>query len=143
MQRYLTDSAAQTMQVAAQLAKKLRAGDVIAFTGPMGAGKTTFTRGLLQGLDGCDEVSSPTFALVNEYRSGRLPVFHFDLFRIQSLDDLYATGFFDYLDYGGVLVVEWSEQVPALRDELHPITVTLSRTGETGREILIDGDERF
>ena len=86
-------------------------GDVLAYTGPMGAGKTTFTVGLARGLGSSDWVSSPTFALGQEYR-GPVPLCHFDFYRITGVDDLYATGFFDYLDGTRVLAVEWSERIP-------------------------------
>ena len=92
-----THSPAQTQALAERLAKLLRPGDVLAYTGPMGAGKTTFTVGLARGLGSSDWVSSPTFALVQEYR-GPVPLCHFDFYRITGVDDLYATGFFDYLD---------------------------------------------
>ena len=94
-----THSPAQTQALAERLAKLLRPGDVLAYTGPMGAGKTTFTVGLARGLGSSDWVSSPTFALVQEYRG-------------TGVDDLYATGFFDYLDGTRVLAVEWSERIP-------------------------------
>lgn len=106
-----THSPAQTQALAERLAKLLRPGDVLAYTGPMGAGKTTFTVGLARSLGSSDWVSSPTFALVQEYR-GPVPLCHFDFYRITGVDDLYATGFFDYLDGTRVLAVEWSERIP-------------------------------
>ena len=108
---FITHSPAQTQALAERLAKLLRPGDVLAYTGPMGAGKTTFTVGLARGLGSTDWVSSPTFALVQEYR-GPLPLCHFDFYRSTGVDDLYATGFFDYLDGTRVLAVEWSERIP-------------------------------
>ena len=84
----------------------------------MGAGKTTFTKGLAAALGITDPVTSPTFALVNEYTEGRLPLFHFDLYRIDSYDDLYAIGFLDYLDRGGIIAAEWSENIEGLEQEL-------------------------
>ena len=107
-----THSPAETQALAERLAKLLRPGDVLAYTGPMGAGKTTFTVGLARGLSSSDWVSSPTFALVQEYR-GPVPLCHFDFYRITGVDDLYATGFFDYLDGTRVLAVEWSEREPS------------------------------
>ena len=104
-------------------------------------GKTCFTHGLAAGL-GIDpgEVSSPTFALVNEYRGPRLPLFHFDMYRVESFDGLYSTGFFDYLDMGGVVAVEWSENIHgALPQEV--IRVTFERLGDTQRRITIEGRE--
>ena len=141
MQRFITSSAAETEQLASRLAQTLQAGDLIAFVGGMGMGKTCFTHGLAAGL-GIDpgEVSSPTFALVNEYRGGRLPLFHFDMYRVESFDGLYSTGFFDYLDMGGVVAVEWSENIHgALPQEV--IRVTFERLGDTQRRITIEGRE--
>ena len=139
MQRYITSSAAETEALAERLAGQLRGGEVIAFVGGMGMGKTCFTHGLAAGL-GIDpgEVSSPTFALVNEYRGGRLPLFHFDMYRVECVDALYSTGFFDYLDQGGVVAVEWSENIAgALPEEC--IRITFERLDETSRAITIEG----
>lgn len=108
---FLTGSPQETEALAARMGEQLTGGEVLAFTGGMGMGKTAFTRGLLQGLGGKDEVSSPTFALVNEYKSGRLVVNHFDMYRVDNWDSLYSTGFFDYLDGDRVLVIEWSENI--------------------------------
>lgn len=107
---FITSSPEQTEALAEKLATMLKGGEVIAFTGGMGAGKTAFTRGLAAGLGVSDSVSSPTFALVNEY-TGRIKLIHFDMYRVETWDDLYSTGFFDYLDSGAVLAVEWSENV--------------------------------
>lgn len=109
-QAFVTNSPEETQALAIRLAKRLLGGEVLAFTGGMGMGKTAFTRGLAIGL-GCGDVAqSPTFALVNEY-SGRLMVEHFDMYRIETWDDLYSTGFFDYLGTERVLVIEWSENI--------------------------------
>lgn len=124
MTTVISDSTAQTEQIGERLARQLRGTEVIALFGGLGMGKTAFTRGLARGLGVADGVSSPTFALVNEY-SGRVPVYHFDMYRVQSWDDLYSTGFFDYLD-NGVLVIEWSENIEgALPDTA--IRVTIAR----------------
>lgn len=104
------NSAKETEDLAAQLATTLQGPCVLAFTGDLGAGKTTFTRGLCKGLNYSGEVSSPTFAIVHEYIGGRLPLYHFDMYRVDSVDDLYACGFYDYLDFG-VLAIEWSENI--------------------------------
>lgn len=109
-EQFITHSPQETGELARRLAQDLKGGEVIAFTGGMGAGKTAFTRGLVIGLGAGDVVSSPTFALVNEY-AGRLTVEHFDMYRVESWDDLYSTGFFDYLDTDCVLVIEWSENI--------------------------------
>ena len=138
MKQYLTHSVEETEQLAASFSSQLKPNDVIAFEGGMGMGKTAFTRGLVRGLGGGEVVSSPTFALVNEYADGRLKVFHFDMYRVLSWDDLYSTGFFDYLDCGAVLIIEWSENIAgALPD--HTIFVSISQGElETDRLIQID-----
>lgn len=124
MIRIISDSAAETEQIGERLAAKLNGDEVIALFGGLGMGKTAFTRGLARGLGVDDGVSSPTFALVNEYR-GKIPIYHFDMYRVQSWDDLYSTGFFDYID-NGVLVIEWSENIEgALPD--NALRVTISR----------------
>lgn len=135
---YISSSVADTEKLAARLAEKLRGGEVIAFTGSMGMGKTAFTRGLVLALGGGDVVSSPTFALVNEYET-RLTVQHFDMYRVSDWDDLYSTGFFDYLDTDNVLVIEWSENIDgALPDNTIRIDIQKGEA-ETERIITIDG----
>lgn len=99
------------MEIGRSLAGQLSAGDVVALFGDLGAGKTAFVSGLAHGLGYTGDVTSPTFALVHEYSGGRLPLYHFDMYRIHSADDLYSTGFYDYLDTGGVLAIEWSENI--------------------------------
>lgn len=129
-QQYLSHSAGETEQIAADFAAGLKSGDVIAYKGPMGAGKTAFTRGLCRGL-GLDEsqVSSPTFALVHQYGNGEHALYHFDMYRVESYEDLYSTGFFDYLDYGGILAIEWSENIESVLPP-NTITVEISRPQE-------------
>ena len=137
---FVSKSVADTEKLAARLAEKLRGGEVIAFTGSMGMGKTAFTRGLVEALGGGDVVSSPTFALVNEYAT-RLTVQHFDMYRVSGWDDLYSTGFFDYLDTDSVLVIEWSENIDgALPENTIRIDMQKGET-ETERVITIDGIE--
>lgn len=105
-------------------------------------GKTCFVRGLAKGLGLKDQISSPTFAIVNEYR-GKIPLYHFDMYRIETLGDLYSTGFFDYLDQGGICAIEWSENIAQALPK-QAITVSLSQGGtENQRIIEIAGDERF
>ena len=125
--------------VGEKLAQRLLPGAVIAYRGDLGAGKTAFTRGLARGL-GCNEqVTSPTYTIVNEYLSGKMPLFHFDMYRLHSADDLFDIGWEDYLERGGVCAVEWSENVAdALED---PITVTLEKTGEESRKITVTGGQ--
>ena len=136
---YITHSPQETEAIGAALGKILTPGTVIAYRGDLGAGKTAFTRGLAQGLGCTDLVTSPTYTIVNEYLSGRLPLFHFDMYRLRSSDDLFDIGWEDYLDRGGVCAVEWSENVAdALEDA---ILVTIEKTGEEERTITIEGGD--
>ena len=108
--RIVTNSPVETAQLGDRTASRLSGGEVLALFGPMGMGKTAFTRGVARGLGVRGEVSSPTFALVHEH-AGKIPLYHFDMYRVTSWDDLYSTGFFDYLESDGVLVIEWSENI--------------------------------
>ena len=139
MKEFITNSVEETLAAAEEVAAKLSAGDIILYEGDMGAGKTHFTKGIAKFLEVDDEVTSPTFALVNEY-SGKLPLFHFDLYRIDSYDDLYAIGFFDYLDRGGIIAAEWSENIAELADELgEVITIRIEKLSDTERKITVSG----
>ena len=139
MKEFITNYVEETLAAASQVAARLSAGDIILYEGDMGAGKTHFTKGNARYLGVDDEITSPTFALVNEY-SGTLPLFHFDLYRIESYDDLYAIGFFDYLDRGGVIAAEWSENISELKKELgEVITIRIEKLSETGRRIIVSG----
>ena len=123
MTKYISNSAEDTERFAERLSASLKGTEVIALFGGLGMGKTAFTRGLCRGLGITEGVSSPTFALVNEYR-GKFPVYHFDMYRVTSWEDLYSTGFFDYLD-NGVLVIEWSENIEgALPEDAVRITIS-------------------
>ena len=134
MNRFITNSAEETERLGERIASKLKGTEVIALFGGLGMGKTAITRGLARGLGADDVVSSPTFALVNEY-SGRVPVYHFDMYRVTSWDDLYSTGFFDYLDTG-VLVIEWSENIEGALPE-NALRITISR-GESDNQRIFD-----
>ena len=134
---FLTNSPAETEAVGCALGKVLMPGTVLAYRGDLGAGKTAFTRGLARGLGCTDIVTSPTYTIVNEYLSGRLPLFHFDMYRLTSSDDLWDIGWEDYLERGGVCAVEWSENVAdALEDA---VNVTIEKLGEDTRRITIEG----
>ena len=136
---FQTKSPAETESIGAALGKIIEPGMVIAYRGDLGAGKTAFTRGLARGL-GCNElVTSPTYTIVNEYLGGRLPLFHFDMYRLRSSDDLFDIGWEDYLERGGVCAVEWSENVADALD--NAITITIEKTGEETRLITIEGGE--
>ena len=135
----LSHSPAETEAIGARLAESLEPGAVVAFTGDLGAGKTAFTRGLARGLGVQERVTSPTFTIVNEYPGGRLPLFHFDMYRLGSADELFDIGWEDYLARGGVCAVEWSENVS---DALEPgaIRVDIRRgAGENDRLITVTG----
>ncbi|MGN1456975.1 MAG: tRNA (adenosine(37)-N6)-threonylcarbamoyltransferase complex ATPase subunit type 1 TsaE [Acutalibacteraceae bacterium] len=136
MQKFLSKSPQETEQIAEKLAQTLSGTEVIAMFGGLGAGKTAFTRGLARGLGIDDGVSSPTFALVNEYE-GKFTVYHFDMYRVSTWDDLYSTGFFDYID-NGVMIIEWSENIEEFLPENH-ITITINHISENEREIIIEG----
>ena len=113
----LSHSPEDTEDIGARLAEQLEPGAVVAFTGDLGAGKTAFTRGLARGLGIPDRITSPTFTIVNEYEGGRLPLFHFDMYRLGSADELFDIGWEDYLARGGICAVEWSENIAgALED---------------------------
>ena len=136
---FITNSPAETENVGAALAAVLEPGTVLAYRGDLGAGKTAFTRGLAKGL-GCGEiVTSPTYTIVNEYLSGRLPLFHFDMYRLGSSDDLWDIGWEDYLERGGICAVEWSENVDDAME--NAVYVTIEKLGEDSRRITIEGGE--
>ena len=140
MMQITTHSADETQALGQKLASRLASGDVIAYFGDLGAGKTAFTRGLAQGLGITDPVTSPTYTIVNEYLSGRIPLFHFDMYRLSSSDELFDIGWEDYLSRGGVCAVEWSENVmDALPEDT--VWVRIAREGDTGRSITIKGVE--
>ena len=138
-----THSADETQALGQRLAKRLLPGDVIAYFGDLGAGKTALTRGIAQGLGVTDLVTSPTYTIVNEYLTGRIPLFHFDMYRLSSSDELFDIGWEDYLARGGVCAVEWSENVEdALRDAIH-ITIEKDPLEPDTRRITIEGGSRF
>ena len=138
---FITRSPEETEALGAALAARLKPGTVIAYRGDLGAGKTAFTRGLARGLGVKEIVTSPTYTIVNEYLGGTMPLFHFDMYRLGSSDELFDIGWEDYLDRGGVYAVEWSENVwDALED---PVVITVSRLDETTRKIVIEGGETF
>ena len=140
MKVFYSSSVEQTEQFALKFAQKLKSGDVVAFTGGLGMGKTAFVRGALQAFGDCD-VSSPTFAIVNHYRCTP-DIYHFDMYRVKGEDDLYSTGFYDYLDAGGILFIEWSENIRELLPD-DTIYVHIEPWDDGGRKITVEGDERF
>lgn len=138
MSVYITNSPEETEELGLKLAKSLKGGEVVAFRGGLGMGKTCFTRGLARGLGFKGDVTSPTFALINEYIGGRLPLYHFDMYRISGWEDLYSTGFFDYIEKNGVIAAEWSENIENALPE-STVTVTFVRLGDNKREITVNG----
>ena len=138
---FISNSVMETERLGCALAQKLRAGDVITYTGDLGAGKTAFTRGLAVGLGVTDRVTSPTYTIVNEYLSGRLPLFHFDIYRLHSADDLYDIGLDDYLLRGGVCAVEWSENAPDAFPDAIRVEITRVPEDDEKRKITIVGGD--
>ena len=134
---FITHSPQQTEALGSALGEKLQAGTVLAYTGDLGAGKTAFTRGLAKGLGAKDMVTSPTYTIVNEYLSGRLPLFHFDMYRLARADALWDIGWEDYLERGGICAVEWSENVTEALE--NPIFIRLEKVDENTRRITIEG----
>ena len=141
LMEFITHSPAETEAVGQALGNALSPGTVIAYLGDLGAGKTAFTRGLARGLGCTDMVTSPTYTIVNEYLSGRMPLFHFDMYRLRSADDLFDIGWDDYLERGGVCAVEWSENVRQAMEDA--ITVRLEKLSEDSRKITIEGGDRL
>ena len=138
---FITNSPAETEKIGAALGQVIPAGSIIAYRGDLGAGTTAFTRGQARGLGTAEMVTSPTYTIVNEYLGGRCPLFHFDMYRLRSSDDLFDIGWDDYLDRCGVCAVEWSENVDdAMEDAIY---VTIEKLGENARRITIEGGENL
>ena len=136
---FITNSPQETENLGAALGRILKPGTILAYRGDLGAGKTAFTRGLASGLGYKEPVTSPTYTIVNEYLGGRLPLFHFDMYRLASSDDLWDIGWEDYLERGGVCAVEWSENVWG--EMAGAIVITISRLDEDTRKIEIEGGD--
>ena len=134
---FITNSPQETEALGQKLGQMLPAGTVIAYRGDLGAGKTAFTRGLARGLGIQDPVTSPTYTIVNEYLGGRIPLFHFDMYRLHSAEDLFDIGWDEYLERQGICSVEWSENVEEALE--NPLVVTICKTGEESRKITLEG----
>ena len=134
---FITNSPEQTEAVGQALGQVLTPGTILAYEGDLGAGKTAFTRGLARGLGATEPVTSPTYTIVNEYLSGRLPLFHFDMYRLGCADDLWDIGWEDYLERGGVCAVEWSENVAEAMEGA--IRVRIEKLEEQTRRIILEG----
>lgn len=135
---YQTASPQETGRLGERLAAELTNGGVVVFTGGLGAGKTAFCRGIAAGLGCTDPVHSPTFSIVNVYHGGKVPFAHFDMYRISTEEDLYAASFYDYVDAGAAVAVEWSENIAPYLDEPY-LSVDIAVTGENERTITIKG----
>lgn len=142
MKTFISKSYDETLQIAQDFAKDLKNGAVVAYLGDLGAGKTAFTTGIVKGLGIDCNVSSPTFAICNEYRGNGKTLYHFDMYRVDGWSDLYSTGFFDYLDTGAYICAEWSENIfGALPDD--SIIVEINKLSDNEREIKIYGKEEI
>ena len=137
-----THSPEETIDAAKKLGSMLHAGDIIAYKGGLGVGKTTFTRGLAIALGLGDNVFSPTFALVNEYKGKNISLYHFDMYRISGEDDLESTGFYDYPFEDNIVAVEWSENIADFLPE-NTIYITISRIDDDTREIIIENGGKY
>ena len=138
--RFETNSAEETRAVAQQMATRFSEGDVICLSGDLGAGKTAFVSGFVKAFGYTGYVSSPTFALIHEYMAS-VPIYHFDMYRIESEDDAYAAGVDEYLYGDGICLIEWSENIKELLPEnCYTVTIRKDATkGETYREIVLEG----
>lgn len=137
---YITHSPAETEELGCRLGRTLGPGAVVAYFGGLGMGKTAFTRGLARGLGITENVTSPTYTIVNEYLSGRMPLFHFDMYRLGSADELFDIGWEDYLTRGGVCAVEWSENVREAMEGAIPIRIERVEGAPNRRKITIGGE---
>ena len=137
---YISHSPDETESIGQSLGQRLKPGTVLAYLGDLGMGKTAFTRGLAQGLGCHGRVTSPTFTIVNEY-DGKIPLFHFDMYRLTDSEDLFDIGWEDYLERGGVCAVEWSERISdALPEDTLYVTIARHPDGENWRIITVEGD---
>lgn len=132
--QFISNSVEETEHIGAQLATELPAGSIVAFTGDLGAGKTAFVRGMARGLGITERVTSPTFTIVNEYDGGSRPLFHFDLYRLFDVDELFDIGWEDYLSRGGICAVEWSERASEAMENC--IRVDIVRGNNDGQRII-------
>ena len=145
MIEFISNSVEQTEKFAENFGKQLKAGAIIAYIGGLGMGKTAFTHGLCRvlGIDD-SEVSSPTFSLVNQYEGEEFSLFHFDMYRINGVEDLESTGFFDYMDMNGVMAIEWSENISwALPPATIYVDISSIQNMPDSRKIIIEGDLDF
>jgi len=140
--RFYTSSVEETEALGRRLGRQLRPGAVVAYYGDLGSGKTAFTRGLAQGLGITARVTSPTYTIVNEYE-GTVPLFHFDMYRLSSAEELFEIGWEDYLERGGVIAVEWSERVSEALEGALEIRFQKDAEMPDGRVITISGGKQY
>lgn len=136
---YISNSYEDTLEIGKCFANELKPGDIVTLDGDLGAGKTAFTTGVCKGLGISEYVNSPTFTIVNEYRSGKIPVFHFDVYRLTSMDDLYDIGWDDYVSSNGIVLMEWADIVKNELDDAYYEIIIKKRfdLGDDSREITI------
>ena len=142
MKTCISKSREETIQIGRELGETLKGGEVIAFRGDLGMGKTCFTSGLALGLGYDGAVTSPTFALINEYLGGRVNLYHFDMYRISSWEELYSCGFFEYIDQGGVVAAEWSENIENALPE-NSVKIKITRGEKENERIFEVSGENF
>lgn len=145
IKEFYTRSPEETIELGRKIGACLTGGEVIAYKGGLGAGKTTFTRGLAMGMGLEDNVSSPTFAIVNEYHGNGLSLYHFDMYRIMGAEALETTGFYDYMSEDAVIAAEWSENIVDALDS-GTVTIEFEHTGGNERKITLcapKGEEKF
>jgi len=131
---YLVNSVEETYEVAHKIADSLKGGEIILLNGDLGAGKTTFTKGLAKALGVKDTVTSPTFTFMKEYNEGRIPLYHFDMYRVESEEELYELGLNDYLYMQGVCVIEWNK----FENIKNPIVIDITVNDDLSRKIVIN-----
>lgn len=138
MESYISESLAETEEIASKIAERAKKSGFLALYGGMGMGKTAFVRGLVKALapECLDLVHSPTFAIVNEYRGRETNIFHFDLYRLTDEDDLYSTGFYDYIEQDGITITEWSELFEESIPE-NALKIKIEPYGESGRRFTV------
>lgn len=144
-QVYESWSAKDTLQLGSRLGKLCKAGDIILLNGDLGVGKTVFSKGLGKGLGIMEPISSPTFTILQVYEEGRIPLYHFDVYRISDLEEMEEIGYEDYFYGGGVCLIEWAEQIREILPD-RTVEITIAKNLERGfdyREIVIEGMERI
>lgn len=139
--RIITNSAEETMNIGKKIGEKLMPGDILSLNGDLGAGKTHITKGIARGLNVEDYITSPTFIIVNEYE-GRIPLYHFDVYRIEDIDEMYEIGFDEYLYGKGACIIEWGKIVKELLPS-NTINIEINKLEDDQREIIIDEETRF